>query len=174
MPKLAFIILTISIVLASTSVMAQDPLLQFERVHTRVAGESENRISVTVFADGNAMAAFPPYMKRAGRHAFTLSERQMSDITAMVDTLSGISQEHLDEERARTLTGRSSGMAYEVSDPDTVIFTVTRSDRSQHMLVAPSPDLMRDRQRSDSSLQQLADMETRLRDLAQGAAGGER
>lgn len=173
MRKLSFITLMILLALASATTLAQEPLLHFERVHTRIAGATDNRISVKVFADGSAIAAIPPYMKRSGRHEFELSAKQMSEITVMVDTLSGITQESLDEERASALSDGSAGIDYDVSDPDTVRFTITRNDRSQHSLATLSPDLMRDRQRSDSQLERLADMEKRLRALAQTAAGGE-
>lgn len=172
MPKPTLIVLTIFLAIASATIVAQEPILHFERIHTRIVGEASNRLSIKVFADGTTIASIPPYMKRAGRHEFALSTPQMNDVTAMVDALAGISQDSLDEERARAMSGNSAGIVHDVSDPDTVTFTVPRDDRSQHTLVAQSPDLMRDTQRSESPMGQLAEMEQQLRAFVQNATEG--
>lgn len=172
MPRLKPFILTISLLLAPAAVLAQDPLLHFERIHTRITGEANNRLSVKVFADGTAIATIPTYMKRSGRHAFALSAPQVSEIEVMVNALTQISQESLDQERAATLSGRSGKLAHDVSDPDTVTFTVMQDNRSRHSLVAPSPGLTRDPHRSDSHLGQLAEIEQQLRNFVQIATEG--
>lgn len=170
MLKASSTFLTITLLLLPATALAEDPLLHFERIHTRIVGESDNRISLKVFPDGKAYATFPRYMKNAGRHEFQLSEPQLSEIIAMVDTLTTLSQETLGEERAKSLSGSNEGVVHEVSDPDAVKFSVQLADRGQHTLITLSPDVFQNSGRATSQLGKLAEMEQQLRELMRKAA----
>lgn len=170
----AFLVLTaLVLTIPSAHLAADEPLLVYERTHSRIAGTDDNTIRLIVYASGQAEIHFPDYMKTAGNYTRQLENEELEHVLELAAGIAETTQEDLEAELnppALSLR-KTASSANSVTDADSVRFEYRDADRGTVELSAPSPDIWSQMLSNADDLANLAAIERDLRAWMKASMG---